>query len=61
MDSPLQEPEDSVSSIIRGVHEDEMRELAAVIKELREQAARDAELITELRGQAEDNARAIGV
>jgi len=61
MDSPLQEPEESVSSILRGVHEDEMRELVAVIKELREQAARDAELITELRGQAEDNAHAIGV
>jgi hypothetical protein len=61
MDSPVQEPDDSVSSIIRGVHEDEMRELVAVIKELREQAAKDAELIAELRGQAEDNARAIGV
>ena len=60
MDSPLQDPEDSVSSVIRGFHEDEMRELVAVVKELREQAARDAELIAELRGQAEDNARAIG-
>jgi hypothetical protein len=61
MDSPLQEPEDSVSSIIRGVHEDEMREVVSVIKALREQAARDTDLIAELRGQAEDNARAIGV
>ena len=61
MDSPLQDAEDSVSSIIRGVHEDEARELIAVIKELKEQAAGDAELIAELRGQAEDNARAIGV
>ncbi len=61
MDSPVQEPDDSVSSIIRGVHEDEVIELVALIKELREQAARDAELIAELRGQAEDNAHAIGV
>ena len=61
MDSPVQEPDDSVSSIIRGVREDEVMELVAVIKELREQAERDAELIAELRGQAEDNAHAIGV
>lgn len=61
MDSPLQGAEDSVSSIIRGVHEDEIRELVAVIKELREQAARDAEFVAELKGQAEDNARAVGL
>ena len=61
MDSPLQEADDSVSSIIRGVHEDEIRELVAAIKQLREQAAKDAELIAELRGQAEDNSHAIGV
>ena len=61
MDSPLQEADDSVSSIIRGVHEEEMRELVAVIKELREQAARDAEFVAELRGQAEENAGAIGL
>ena len=61
MDSPLQGAEDSVSSIIRGVHEDEMRELVAVIKELREQAAGDAEFVAELKGQAEDNARAVGL
>jgi hypothetical protein len=61
MDSPLQEPEDSVSSIIRCAHEDEMMELVAVIKQLREQAAKDAEMIAELRGQAQDNAHAIGV
>lgn len=61
MDSPLQEPDDSVSSIIHGVHEDEAMELVAAIKELREQATRDVALIAELRGQAEDNAHAIGV
>ena len=58
INSPLPGVEDGVSSIIRGVHEDEIRELAAVIKELGEHAERDTESVAELKAQAAHNARA---